>query len=557
MASTIFQKFRNVGRLTQIINTLAHYGFTKEIQASELGDLIQPSTLERASNPDTAATTMSGPQRLSLAFETLGPTFVKLGQLLASRQDLLPKAYTDELSRLQDRAKPFGFDALQAILKEEFEGRESEIFSSIESTCVGAASIGQVHFATLRTGETVVLKVQRPQVEQQIRSDLSILAGVSTLLESLFPDLKALRPKVIVEELRRSLMAEIDYFKEAANTERMRQRFLEHPHIYIPMVHRDHSTRRVLCLEAIHGRKLTTLATSRDHADIVRIGVTAFLDMTFKFGTFHGDLHPGNFILMDDGRLAILDFGLTARLSRERRETLTLMIHALVQEDLESFSRLFVDMTEDAFSSDRSALERDIQEALEGVFTARIRDLQLGKILMDVARITAAHNAPVSRELILFFRALIALETFGRKLDPDFQILDVAKDYAAKMKARMLRPVWLRDESLFMIRDTQALLRELPFTLRLITRRAQSGEFALRLQADQIETLAREVDRASNRMSLALLLGALVIGSSIVTYGQKGSWFDSLATLGLLGFGAAGFVGLWLVFSIMRSGRFK
>lgn len=556
MATTIIQKFRNVGRLTQIINTLAHYGFAKEIQSTELADLIQPGTLAESAAA-AAPSGLSGPQRLCLAFEALGPTFVKLGQLLASRQDLLPRAYTDELSRLQDRAKPFAFDALEGILRSEFEGRHEEIFEHIDRQCLGAASIGQVHFARLRGGEQVVLKVQRPQVEQQVRSDLSILSGVTTILESLFPDLKALRPKVIVEELRRSLMAELDYFKEAANTERMRARFAGHDTIYIPKVYRDYSTRRVLCLEAIHGRKLTSLTSSEEQPEIVRTGVLAFMDMAFKFGTFHGDLHPGNFILMDDGKLAILDFGLTARLSRERRETLTLMFHALVQEDLESFSRLFVDLTEDAFAFDRGALEHDIQEVLEGVFTARIRDLQIGKLLMDVARITARHDAPVSRELVLFFRALIALETFGRKLDPDFQILDVARDYSAKMKARMLRPLWLRDESIFMIRDTQALLRELPFTLRLVTRRIQSGEFALRLHAEQIETLAREIDRASNRMSLALLLGALVIGSSIVTYGQKGAWFDSLATLGLLGFGAAGFVGLWLVVSIMRSGRFK
>lgn len=554
MATNLIQKFRNVSRLTQIINTLAHYGFAKEIQTTELAELIEPesqSPSPRETDNDTGA------KRLCLAFEELGPAFVKLGQLLASREDLLPRAYVEEFSRLQDRARPFSFETLKAILAVEFEGRESQIFDHIDEKPLGAASIGQVHFATLKTGQHVVIKVQRPNVEQQIRADLSILAGLTSILESLIPELKSLRPKIVIEELRRSLTAELDYFREAANTERMGHLFAGHAQIHIPNVYRDYSTRRVLCLEAIEGAKLTRLGTDQAHPELVKTGVSAFMDMTFKFGVFHGDLHPGNFILMGSGKLAILDFGLTARLSRETRETMTLMFHSLVNEDLEGFARLFVDLTENAYAVDRMALEREIQEVVESLFNIRFRDLQIGNLLMSVARVTAAHNAPVSRELVLFFRALVALETFGKRLDPDFQILEVAAEYAKGLRGRAFNPSWMKEESLFMLRDSQALLKELPYTLRLITKRFQSGEMSIKVASEQIAFLSREIDRASNRLSLALLLGALVIGSSIVTYGQKGHFFDSLATLGLLGFGAAGLVGLWLIVSIIRSGRFK
>lgn len=556
MATTIIQKFRNVGRLTHIINTLAHYGFAKEMETSELAELIQPGSLHQDNGP-ISAREFSGPQRLAMAFEALGPTFVKLGQLLASRQDLLPKAYVNELSRLQDRAKPFTYEELLAILNAEFEGRARELFPVVEKDCLGAASIGQVHFATLRTGQRVVLKVQRPNVEQQIRADLSILSGLSGILESLIPEVHALRPQIVLEELRKSLTAELDYLKESAQTERMRVRFLDHPRVYIPHVYREYSTRRVLCLEAIEGKKLTALQEDESHPELVRVGVLAFMDMAFKFGVFHGDLHPGNFILMPDGKLAIIDFGLTARLSRETRETMVLMIHALTHEDLDSFARLFVDLTENAFAVDRFALERDILETVETILNLRLKDLQIGKLLMNVARKAAAREAPVSRELILFFRALIALETFGRRLDPDFKILAIATEYSDKMRARTLRPNWLKEESVFIIRDSQALLRELPYTLRLISKRFQTGELSFRFESSDVQSLAREVDRASNRLSLALLLGALVIGSSIVTYGQKGPLLDSLATLGLLGFGAAGLIGIWLIISIIRSGRYR
>lgn len=554
MATNLIQKFRNVSRLTQIINTLAHYGFAKEIQTTELAELIEPESHSPATGETDADT---GAKRLCLAFEELGPAFVKLGQLLASREDMLPKAYVEEFSRLQDRARPFSFETLQAILAVEFEGSEKQIFDHIDEKPLGAASIGQVHFATLKSGQHVVIKVQRPNVEQQIRTDLSILAGLTSILESLIPELKSLRPKIVIEELRRSLTAELDYFREASNTERMGHLFAGHPQIHIPYVYRDFSTRRVLCLEAIEGAKLTRLSTDQAHPELVKTGVSAFMDMIFKFGVFHGDLHPGNFILMESGKLAILDFGLTARLSRETRENMILMFHSLVNEDLEGFARLFIDLTENAYAVDRMALERELQEVVETLLSARFRDLQVGNLLMSVARVTAAHNAPVSRELVLFFRALVALETFGKRLDPRFQILEVAAEYAKGLRGRALSPSWMKDESLFMLRDSQALLKELPYTLRLITKRFQSGEMSIKVASEQIAFLSREIDRASNRLSLALLLGALVIGSSIVTYGQKGHFFDSLATLGLLGFGAAGLVGLWLIVSIIRSGRFK
>jgi ubiquinone biosynthesis protein len=551
--ATIVQRFRNVGRLSQIINTFVRFGFRKELQSSALADYMDSPGKENANSTET----LSVAHRLAMAFEELGPTFVKLGQLLAAREDVLPKNLISELRRLQDRAKPFPEETLRKILSQEFGLKETEHFTEITAKPLGAASIGQVHLATLADGKRVVLKVQRPEVEALIKTDLSILLSLASFLENVIPEIKLLRPTVVVEELSRSLTAELDYFREASNTERMRSLFEGHPKVYIPEILRAQSTKHVLCMEFIEGQKLSSLGASSQNAELVRTGVRAFLDMTFKFGIFHADLHPGNFLQMEGDRLAILDFGLTARINREMRNTLLFMFLALVREDLESFARFFTELTEAGPDVDLNTMQVEVRDAVDSALSLPISELQIGKLLMQVARISASCNAPVSRELILFFRALIALESFGKSLDPSFEVLKEATQYAKDLPGSQLNRKYLEQESVFLLRDSQALLKELPFTLRLLAKRLQAGSLNFRIQSDEVAYLGREVDRASNRLSLALLLGALVLGSSILTFDKEGPVFQSLATMGLLGFGAAGLIGVWLAISILRSGRFK
>jgi ubiquinone biosynthesis protein len=555
--ATIAQRFRNVGRISQIINTFVRFGFRKELQSTELVDYVPDDRSTHRSDESSRTDTLSGAQRLAMAFEELGPTFVKLGQLLAAREDVLPKNVILELKRLQDSAKPFPEDVLRRILAAEFGDRSADLFAEVDPKPLGAASIGQVHLAQTKEGRKVVLKVQRPEVEALIRTDLSILHSLASFFESVIPEIRLLRPTVVVEELARSLHAELDYFREASNTERMRGLFEGHSRIHIPEILRDRCTKHVLCMEFIEGNKLTSLKPSSENAELVRTGVRAFLDMTFKFGIFHADLHPGNFMQMAEGRLAILDFGLTARLSREIRNTLLFMFLALVREDLESFSRFFLELTEAGPEVDLHTMQMEVREAVESALNLPMSELQIGKLLMNVARISASCDAPVSRELVLFFRALIALESFGKSLDPSFEVLKEATLYAKELPGAQLNRKFLEQESIFLLRDSQALLKELPFTLRLLAKRLQAGNLNFRVQSDEVAYLGREIDRASNRLSLALLLGALVMGSSILTFNKEGRVYESLSTLGLVGFGAAGVIGIWLAVSILRSGRFK
>ena len=560
MATTIAQKFRNVSRLSQIVNILGRYGFSKELRDTELASYVTETPAQAADSnfaekSSTDNQELSGARRLALAFEELGPTFVKLGQLLASREDVLPRDVIIQLRRLQDRAKPVPMDVVQKILDSEYRGKTQDYFESIDSVPLGSASIGQVHKARLHDGREVVLKIQRPEIESIIKTDLSILAGLASVLEGAIPEIRLLRPSVVVEELKKSLFAELDYFREAANTERMRAFFEHDPKIYIPEILRSYCTRHVLCMEAITGQKLTRLDRNESYSGLVSLGVRAFLDMTFKNGMFHADLHPGNFILMESGQLAILDFGLTARLTRDMRVTMTYLFVSLVNEDTETFARLFIELTEARGDVDRKSLEDQVREKVDSAFSIPLRELRLGKLLMQIARIAASHNAPVSRDLVLFFRGLIALESFGRSLDPDFEVLRETSDYAKTFSQGALARNLFQQDSLLMVRDSQALVRELPFTLRILTKRLQQGDLAATLESPDVRRLSTEIERAGQRLSLALILGALVLGSSLLTFNRKGPLFDSLATFGLLGFGVAALVGLWLIVAILKSGR--
>ncbi|KAB8029973.1 ABC1 kinase family protein [Fluviispira multicolorata] len=557
MPSSILQKFRNIGRLTHIVNILARYGFKREIQRTELGDLIQPVAGENSLNDNINNASHSIAKRLALAFEELGPTFVKLAQILSAREDLLPKNYIDEFKRLHDRVKPIPKEIVEKCLTDEFS---EEMLSEIEHfdyLPIGSASIGQVHRATLKDGRNVVFKIQRPDINLVISNDIAILMTIASLLETAMPELRLLRPTIIIEELRRSLLNELDYLREASNTERMRVFFKDHKDIEIPQIFYKYCTSKILCMSEIKGTKLTGKLEIKNTKALARIGVEAFLDMTFKLGVFHGDLHPGNFILMDNGKLAILDFGLTVRLKRDIRNTMAFMFYSLSKQDIETCARLFIDLTESDDYTSSDHLETEITEILDNIITLPAHEIHLGKVLMRIAKIAASKGAPMERDLILFFRALIVLENFGRSMNAKFQILEFSTEYAEKNSLFHFDKKWFERNIGLAMHDSGAFIKDLPITLRVLAKKLQSGSLAFQFKSEDIIYLTREIDRASNRLSLAILIGSIVLGSSIATYGKQGRLYDSLATFGLVGFGIAVVLGLWLILGIIRSGRFK
>lgn len=557
MPSSILQKFRNVGRLTHIVNILARYGFKREIQRTELSDLLQQNNSQ---DPQTTANlnhNFSRAKRLALAFEELGPTFIKLAQLLSAREDLLPKSYIEEFKRLCDKVKPISKEAVEKILHAELSEKLLNEIEYFNFEPIGAASIGQVHRAKLKDGASVVFKIQRPEVETIINNDIGILMALAAILETALPELKTLKPTVIISELRRSLLNELDYSKEAANTERMRHLFKDHEKIHIPNIIYKFSTAKILCMTEVEGTKLTNTEALKNPDELIKVGVEAFLDMTFQFGIFHGDLHPGNLIQMSDGKLGILDFGLTVRLKQSLRNSLAFMFYSLAKHDIETCARLFIELTEKEDLTISTQLESEIIEILDNIISVPLHELQLGKTLMRIARIAANKNVPLERDLILFFRALIALESFARSVNPKFQFIEFATDYYEKHSFMQFDKRWLERNLGLALHDSSAFIKDLPITLRILAKKLQSGSLSFQFKSEDIIFLTRELDRASNRLSLAILLGSIVLGSSIATYGKQGRLYDFLATFGLIGFGIAVLLGLWLIIGIIRSGRFK
>jgi ubiquinone biosynthesis protein len=561
--ATFAQKLKNVGRFTTILNVLVRYGFRNELQKTELAHLLNETGEAEHHQESQNTSKYTVAKRLVAAFEELGPTFVKFGQLLAAREDVFPKAFVSEFKKLQDNAKPISFETIQKTLQAELSQEVFQNFEHIDEIPLGSASIGQVHKARLRGGKEVVLKIQRPEIETVVRTDISLLFGLAQFLENIVPEMKTLRPTVVLDELQRALFAELDYFKEAANTEKVRQNFLNEPTIHIPEVFREYSSKHVLCMEYMKGVKLTDLKPGTEQIPVVQKGVFAFLDMAFQHGLFHADLHPGNFLLLGKGEnlvLAIIDFGLTARLSRHMREILMCLFMSLVQEDLETFSRLFLELLEQEDESPTAGLELKMRDIVDAALARPLNQIQVGRLLMQIAQLCASHHAPVSRDLVLFFRALIALESFGKTLAPQFNVLFEAKKYGEQFSGSQFSKNFSRflaQDSFLLMRDSQALLKELPSTLRALSKRIHSGQINLKVKSEEILFLAKEVDRASNRLSLALMLGALVLASSLLTYDKEGRYFENLPLMGLIGFGVAGFLGIWLILGILRSGRFK
>jgi ubiquinone biosynthesis protein len=549
---SILQKLKNIRRLSQIVNILARYGFHREIQNVELEHLIHPGMTR-----SKTSASLNRAQRLARAFEELGPTFVKLAQLLATREDLLPKRFVEEFKRLQDRVRPCLPEQVQQVLEKELTAEQLKLIRTFHETPIGSASIGQVHAAQLNDGKNVVFKIQRPDVEIVIKQDLSILMVIANLLEATLPELKAIKPTLIIEELKRALQNELDYLREAANTERMRSFFEENNSIVIPKIYYELCSPKILCMEHIMGQKIQDSEHAPHNLEIIRIGVEAFLDMIFRFGVFHADLHPGNLLVVENNKLAILDFGLTARLNRDTRNTMAYMLLALSRQDTDSFSVLFLDLIEITDHDKRQEIERDVRDIIEGALSLPVQGVRLGRLLMRMARACASKGAPVSRELVLFFRALIALESFGSALDNKTHVLELALRYAEKTSVVHFGKDWFERNSTLMLRDAEILMRELPMTLRVFARYIQSGNIPLNLRCENLQDLTHELQRSSNRLSLSILMGMLVLGSSIATYGKQGPLYDLLVTLEVVAFGIAMLFSLWLAIGILRSGRFK
>lgn len=506
---------KNVSRLKEIVRVFAKHGFTDILVRARL-DRFLPGKMQRFLNEQAE---IPSAQRLRESFEELGPTFIKLGQVLACRPDLLPESIVDELKLLQDSVKPLPYSEILRVLEHELKGPTDHFFSFVDPEPLAAASIAQVHRATLKTGESVVLKVQKPGIAQIVEQDLALLDFIAGLLEKYIPETRLISPSMIVDEFFRSLKQELDFYLEANHILRYTEMMVEFPEIKVPIVHKPLSTQRLLVMEELRGipmRDIERIKNSK--ADLKRInevGARAFFKSIMKDGFFHGDLHGGNVLLLEDGRLGLLDFGLMGRISRRSRQQLSNMVLALLQEDFEALCYLYADLGAANPSVDFDGFQREIRSSLAPYLGLKASEINSGQVLMESTKIAARYQIRMPADWMLVFKAIMTAEGLGRSLDPNFDMMELGRELAQDLFKQTMSLEYLSKDLFWAGKDLIQLAQVLPRQVRWLFRKWNQDGFVFEWKSKQLDDIRLAMTTSSKRQSRATLGAGLFIASAI------------------------------------------
>jgi ubiquinone biosynthesis protein len=554
------RNIRSIRRYRHILGILIKYGFGHFVEQLNIDYYLE---LGRKIVTFGTATKdierLTQPQRLRLALEELGPTFIKFGQLLSTRPDIVPKDYALELQKLQDKVPSVDTAEIRRQIESEIGAPIDATFARFDDEPMAAASIAQVHRGQLKSGEEVVFKVRRPGIQKIIETDLDILMGLAYLIENHIPDSDVYDPTSLVKEFRRTIYREMDFAREGYTIDRFGTNFADDPEIYIPKVFWDYTDEKVLTMEYVPGTKISHFEQleKAGHClkEIAGKGATAFLKQVFEHGLFHGDPHPGNLLILDDGKICILDFGMVGRLSEELKVQLTELLFALLQRDVDRIISQLLYSGELLDETNLKALKRDLSEFIDDYYDILLQDIKVGKLLIDFVDILTEYRIKFPPDLLLLARALIAMEGLGRQLDPHFNMINHIRPFAEKILRDRMTPSHLSKELTQALQSYGALAKNLPRDIKEFINRVNRNKFKIDLEHRGLDKLVSDLDKSSNRLSFSMLIAALIIGSSLIMQTNKGPLLFGFPILGFLGYSAAALLGLWLAIAILRSGR--
>ena len=551
---------RDLGRLQQIASVLVGYGFGDMVRRIGMaGALERAGRLLHWQDPQAMAH-MAPPERVRRALEELGPTFVKLGQVLATRVDLFGPEWIAELGKLQNAVPPLPFERVRPQLVEDLGAEPEAVFAQLDEAPIAAASLAQTHRAWLADGTAVVLKIRRPGIRDTVEADLRLLARLAEIVEAQAPDLHRYRPREVVQQFAQSLRRELDFAAECRNAERIAANFAGHDEIVVPRVHWQWTCERLNVQDFVAGIPGPDLAavdaSGMDRKRLAQVGAGIVLKMVLEDGFFHADPHPGNIFYLSGERIGVIDFGMVGRVSEQRRIQIVQLLHGLVEREAEAVTDVLMEWGEGAWEADETRLQADIGAFVDQYRGVPLKDLRMGAMLLDVTTILRDHGLSLPPDLALMIKAFLTLEGFGRQLDPDFDMAGAARPYVEKVLLARYSPRALLRRGRRGAIDALELAGDLPRELRRLLRAARRGRLNMQIEVTSLKAFGEQVDRAANRLTMGVVTAALVIGSSIVMNSAGGGvpsrW---LLALGVGGFVGAALTGLWILLSIWRSGR--
>ena len=547
----------DLGRLHAIAQVLVRYGFADIVQRIGMASILAGAgkTLNWQETADIA--TMSTPERARHALQALGPTFVKLGQILATRADLFTPEWIAQFEMLQDQVRALDFAQLRPQLETDLGAAPEEVFAFIDTTALAAASIGQVHRARLADGSEVVLKIRRPDIRPRIEADLRLLARLASIAEQEIGWLAHFKPVELARQFSESLRQELDLAVECRNAQRVAENFAGHPPVRVPKVYWEWTSERLNVQEFVAGipaRDLCALIAERLDPRLVASRIThACLAMTLEHGFFHADPHAGKLFVLPENEIVLIDWGMVGRVSETRRRQVLKLLLGLIERDARSTTLILLEWAGDK-QVHHGELLNEVESFIDRYHGVPLKELNLLALLGDVTRILRKHQLALPPDMALMIKAISTLEGLGRLLNPDYQIVEEAEPALRRLMLGQYGPQALMQRGWDVLREGIDLLADLPRELRGLTQAARRGQLRVGVDMAEIGHLGNEFSRAANRLAIALITSACILGASLIAALAERAGSGGIAGLGLYMLAGAGLGGLWLLISIWRSG---
>lgn len=556
------QNYKNLKRAKEILFVLSKYG---------LGYFLNLPAVERyfklgkkffiKKTEKEAIKRLTLPQRARMACEDLGPTFVKLGQILSTRPDLISRKFTEEFSKLQDEVPAFGFSQAEELIQQEFGKPINELFVEFDKRPVAAASLSQVHKAELADGRIVAVKIQRPNIAEKIKTDISILFDIVKFFEKKIVNGYVYQPVEIITEFSKTIKKELDFISEGHNIDKFRTNFKKDETVHIPKVYWELTSSKILTMEYIDGVKISDIAGSRDPQFDKKIisarGADIILKQIFVDGFFHGDPHPGNIFIMENNVVALLDFGMVGRVEEDTMSNMANLLIATIENNADKIIKTLEQMDIITSEVDLKELKIEIKDFIDKYYGVSLKQLEIGVIIEEILGIMIHHQIKIPSDLALLVKALVTIEGVGRDLDPDFDMVAHTKPFAKKLVSQKYSPFNLWNKGSETARELFDFLQVFPKEFSWLIKSLRKGDFNINFKHKGLEKLILEIDRASNRLSFSMIIAALIVGSSLILTQQIGPYIFGYPAIGIIGYLLASFFGIFLIVSILRSGRWK
>lgn len=542
---------RHLERYIEIGRVLARHGWDHILGRLGLADIFHVK--------HRALGTPPGPVQVRESIEELGPTFIKLGQLLSTRPDIIPKDYTDELEKLQDEVPPVSFHSIRQVIEEEFGMPVDGVFAAFDPKPLASASLGQTYLATLFDGQHVVVKVQRPGIRQTIETDLEIMAGVAHFLEQHFEQARIYGLSELVEEFSISIRQEMDYTREGRNGDKLLESFAGVGAVKIAATIWDYTTVRVLTQERLIGIKISDIpaldAGGYDRVAIARNLSRAFLKMVFVDGFFHSDPHPGNLVVLKDNVVGFVDYGQMGRLNATLKMQVTRLLSDYIQEDSEGFAETLLDIGTSTSDLNRHAYGREIDQLLRQWYDVPVSQVRIGDILRRTMQISARYRVRLPANMAMLMKATIEIESTDSLLDPNYNLTQDAREYIERSIRSEFSTRKIKTQLLENLLAWKDLFINFPHRGAEVLENMAENRFRVIFRHEGLEAPAEDIDQSANRLSFALIVSSIIIGSSLVLSSRIGPAWHGFPVLGLIGYGIALILGAALLISIIRGGK--